>query len=85
MSYPFFALLSKKINTPSCRWLCCIFCLVSSSLDEKVCLNDQDTEVVSMIWSSVMGAVEWNKKEDLVLVSSPAFLISFHFSFVSLF
>jgi len=29
--------------------------------------NLQDTEVVSMIWSSVMGAVEWNKKEDLVL------------------
>jgi hypothetical protein len=30
-----------------------------------------------MIWSSVMGAVEWNKKEDLVLVSSPPFLVSY--------
>ena len=29
----------------------------------------QETEVVSMIWGAVMGAVEWNKKEDLVLVS----------------
>jgi hypothetical protein len=29
----------------------------------------QETEVVSMIWSTVMSAVEWNKKEDLVLVS----------------
>lgn len=27
-----------------------------------------ESETVSMIWSAVMSACEWNKKEDLVLV-----------------
>jgi hypothetical protein len=75
-----FALLSK-FKTSS--WSSCVeyfLSLVSCSHDKKVGLNNQDTEVVSMIWSSVMGAVEWNKKEDLVLVSS-----LFYFSFVSLY
>ena len=30
----------------------------------------QEAEAVAMIWSAVMSATEWNKKEDLVLVSS---------------
>jgi len=29
--------------------------------------NLQEAEAVTMIWSAVMSAVEWNKKEDLVL------------------
>ena len=28
----------------------------------------QEAEAVTMIWSAVMSATEWNKKEDLVLV-----------------
>ena len=29
----------------------------------------QEAEAVTMIWSAVMSATEWNKKEDLVMVS----------------
>ena len=28
----------------------------------------QEAEAVTMIWSAVMSATEWNKKEDLVMV-----------------
>lgn len=41
---------------------------IIAELKEGVKKNNlQENEVVPMIWSTVMAAVEWNKKEDLVL------------------
>ena len=40
--------------------------IIASVKESVVKYNLQDHEIVTLIWNTVMSAVEWNKKEELV-------------------